>query len=898
MIQPSPSTDAILAHNQGALTELQRAMTLRPHRFSLVLARCNYSRLRHRVMRALKATTPCMELTLPPETKTLSQILAKALPHPPQLPLMVVGLDTLHHPEAVLQAANLGRDQFPKQWPVPVVLWISDRTLHQINRHAPDLKSFAPAPISFTYPPGELLHSLHQQANALFATMLSLGDDSPHTETTYHPGSTLRTELTFALADIAADRDRLDPELEASLDFLKGRDAFSQGDLDVARFHFETSLAHWQQAHSPTPPQPPTPPPPAKKAILLFYLGATWRSLGAMQRRFYREYLGRARGYFQDCLAIFRQQGQGDLVAKFIHALAEVQQKLGDWPALHRTALEGLQLHRSDPVRLARDHGYLAEVALAQDDPLGAKAAAEQALEVLTIAQVVTLSHDEAGEAAIASQFQRGWYLLLLAQVQMALGQPSIPLLEAAMAHTRPSLDLPLYRQILETLRQQYYQQRHYRAAFQIKLEQRQVETRFKLRAFLGAGQIHPPDRHSPRGGAIPGRDGMALEIVASGRQGDVETLVERLAQARYPLITLHGPSGVGKSSILAAGLVPALGQSFPEGRRTLPVLIQNYRDWPDAINQALTLALADGTGADETVVPPAASVDQGTLFSRLQGLIADHYQQIVLIFDQFEEFFVEAPDWPQRRPFYRFLVDCLNAPYLKVVLALREDYLHYLLEVERGFDLDILNHDILSREYRYYLGNLSAIAAKDLIDRLTTEARFFLEPALTERLVQDLAHPSREVSPIELQVVGAQLQRDRIDTLAAYQQLGSHPKQTLVQRFLGSVVHDCGPEQMDLAHLVLYLLTDEDHHQRLYRPQKSRLDLEEDLDLRGFPYGVEQLDLVLEILVGSGLVFLLPDSPSDRYQLVHDYLVAYVRREQAPQLLQKLGKSHPPVGT
>jgi hypothetical protein len=462
--------------------------------------------------------------------------------------------------------------------------------------------------------------------------------------------------------------------------------------------------------------------------------------------------------------------------------------------------------------------------------------------------------------------------------VHRAQGQPetAIDLLESARTHTDPKTDLFLYRNILQTLQQEYYQQKNYRAAYEIKLKQRQVETRFRLRAFLGAGEIQPLETSRALGN---GQALLAPEIQASGRQGDVEALTRRLEQARYPLVIIHGPSGVGKSSILCAGLVPALGKSFPEGRSTLPVLIKAYRDWPDSVNQALASAL-EQQGDDEGV-PPAAPIDQTALFERLKALTEQSYRQIVLIFDQFEEFFVEALELPQRQNFYAFLIDCLNAPYLKVVLSLREDYLHYLLEMERGFDLDIINNDILSRDYRYYLGNFTAADARGLIRRLTDDAHFYLEKELIDRLVADLATATGEVRPIELQVVGAQLQRQTIDTLAAYLELGRHPKERLVQNFLGSVVADCGPENADLARLVLSLLTGVDRENRPYRPQKSRKDLEEDLNLRHTPCPDEQLDLVLDILVGSGLVFLLPDIPLDRYQLVHDYLVSYAR--QAP---------------
>lgn len=64
---------------------------------------------------------------------------------------------------------------------------------------------------------------------------------------------------------------------------------------------------------------------------------------------------------------------------------------------------------------------------------------------------------------------------------------------------------------------------------------------------------------------------------------------------------------------------------------------------------------------------------------------------------------------------------------------------------------------------------------------------------------------------------------------------------------------------------------------------------------MRGVKYDLDQLDLVLEILVGSGLVFMIPDAPSDRYQLVHDYLVSYVRREPMPTLLSPQDRPEEP---
>jgi CHAT domain-containing protein len=292
------------------------------------------------------------------------------------------------------------------------------------------------------------------------------------------------------------------------------------------------------------------------------------------------------------------------------------------------------------------------------------------------------------------------------------------------------------------------------------------------------------------------------------------------------------------------------------------------------------------------------------------------HNLRTVLIFDQFEEFFFVYPDPAERRQFFRFVGECLNILAVKVILSLREDYLHYLLECDRLDSMKIIGSDILTKNIRYPLGNFSPEDAQAVIERLTERTSFQLESRLISQLVRDLAGELGEVRPIELQVVGAQLQTDKITTLARYQEFGT--KEELVRRYLDEVVSDCGVENQQAAELVLYLLTDE----KGTRPLKTRAELERDLQpylavgavqssqIPPTPFVkggyippltrgargdrtlsetdvpvMSQLDLVLQIFVKSGLVLLLPENPDKRYQLVHDYLAAFIRQQQEPRL-------------
>jgi hypothetical protein len=89
------------------------------------------------------------ELIVHPSVNTLFTTILTAIEEPPPPALMVFGLESVVAIDQVLSATNLVRDEFRKQFPFPLVLWINDEILQKLIRLAPDFKSWAANPIRF-----------------------------------------------------------------------------------------------------------------------------------------------------------------------------------------------------------------------------------------------------------------------------------------------------------------------------------------------------------------------------------------------------------------------------------------------------------------------------------------------------------------------------------------------------------------------------------------------------------------------------------------------------------------------------------------------------------------------------------------------------------------------------
>lgn len=903
----------IAIYNDRSLQTTIRAIALSQGHFSLILVRCNYAALQAQMVARLKQLcredpklrqNSLVSVVLPPTATSLYTPIREALSDKAPSAVIIFGLDSAIAIPQLLASSNQVRDEFRKNFPFPLVLWVTEEVLASLIRFAPDFKSWAATSIKFEMPTQRLLELLEREARDLLERLLlTLSAESGYQWC--HPSPTAaRKEIESALKDLHSRGVILDPDLEASVQFVLGRDDFCRDRLDSAFTHYQHSLRIWQpraeRELAELSPQPPEETQnlasyPSRWGILLFHLALLHCRNAQLHQAQSQQHWQQARDCLQQCIDIFVPQQQPSPVANFLPLLCEVLTHLEQWDELQQQAEKGLHLHQHQPVQLARDYGFLAQVAQARHQWDPSKKFARSAIETLAA-------------APIPQRQDRGLYLYLLARAMvkdaaargtsnrrspkrpgarshLLASQEVISILHLARVEADPARDPQLYLSILKLLRSLYFDAQNYLEAFHIKLELRAIETLYGFRAFIGAGLLQPQTASPsdpkppfpPPQFAWDDAPAPPQVLAAAGRQQDVERLLERMNRADKKLTILYGDSGVGKSSLVHAGLVPALQRRSLGDRIALPIIVRSYTDWMATLSRDLQEAvrlsfpaLAESQPHTDTL--PESESTASAAIAQLRRHI-DRNLIVVLIFDQFEEFFFVNKSPQQRREFYDFLKTCLDIPFVKVILSLRTDFLYYLLECERFCELDAINNDILSKEIRYHLADFSQAQAREVINTLTQRSQFYLESELIDALVKDLSSEIEQVRPIELQLVGAQLQDEEepITTLERYQQLGENPKEILIGRSLVQVVRDCGPQQEKNAWELLYGLTDEKNT----RPLKTKEELAIAANMQG-----DKLDSILQILEGAGLVFIHREESGDRYQLVHDYLVYPVRQK------------------
>ncbi|MFH8692593.1 AAA family ATPase [Streptomyces anulatus] len=214
------------------------------------------------------------------------------------------------------------------------------------------------------------------------------------------------------------------------------------------------------------------------------------------------------------------------------------------------------------------------------------------------------------------------------------------------------------------------------------------------------------------------------------GRDGEIRDLVARLhpstAARAHRFVAVIGPSGSGKSSLVRAGLLPALCR-----RRGRWLIVPPCAPGTDPLTSFASSLAAVGPGTTVEEVRTELSHGPAGLrrcLDRLRAARGGRAVPVLLVIDQLEEL-LTLTGTQERNGFLSLIRESLAAdPHLWVVATLRSDFLTAFLET--GYAA-LVHHSAL-------VGVLGRTELFEVIEKPAEQAGLNFAPGLVARMVDD----------------------------------------------------------------------------------------------------------------------------------------------------------------
>ncbi|HSI31425.1 MAG TPA: protein kinase, partial [Miltoncostaeaceae bacterium] len=343
------------------------------------------------------------------------------------------------------------------------------------------------------------------------------------------------------------------------------------------------------------------------------------------------------------------------------------------------------------------------------------------------------------------------------------------------------------------------------------------------------------------------------------GREEDVSRLVERLRATRF--LAVLGASGSGKSSLVAAGLIPAVRRgalpggeswrvlSLTPGAKPLNALAAQLRHLPGSGSPS-----AADLAADERCLDLAVA-------RAVEGRPPD--DRVLVVVDQLEEAFTLCSDEGERAAFLGNLMYAASIPGGRcvVVVAMRADFYARLAEHPELRSL-VAAQQVL-------LGALDARGLRRAIEQPAARAGLELEPGLTRRILTDVADRPGTLPLMEHLLVEVwQRRRGRTLTLEAYAASGG--VEGALARRANSIYGAMSPERQAVARRVLLRLTQPGEGTEDTRRRATRAELVTR------PGEEEEVDAVIGALAEARLVTTSTDEATGQpvVDVTHEALI------------------------
>jgi hypothetical protein len=219
------------------------------------------------------------------------------------------------------------------------------------------------------------------------------------------------------------------------------------------------------------------------------------------------------------------------------------------------------------------------------------------------------------------------------------------------------------------------------------------------------------------------------------GRKAAIHGLLQAVSVRREPLVAVVGASGCGKSSVVRAGLVPALRRDLARVWDVVTI-VPGARPLHALAAGLLPLLEPTMTEADRLIEvnKVAGALESGAV--HLPEIVARIVQKqmgtdrLMLVADQWEELYTLTADGGLRRRVIDELLEATTASPLTVVLTLRGDFVGHALAYRPLADR--------LQGAQVNLGPMVREELRQAIEQPAKKVELHFEPGLVDRILQD----------------------------------------------------------------------------------------------------------------------------------------------------------------
>jgi len=370
---------------------------------------------------------------------------------------------------------------------------------------------------------------------------------------------------------------------------------------------------------------------------------------------------------------------------------------------------------------------------------------------------------------------------------------------------------------------------------------------------------------------------GPADKDIFFGREIEIEDIVSLILA--HKILIIYAQSGVGKTSVLNAGVIPRLEQEhstvYTARVKGLPV-DDTKKNGNIFVNNSI-----ESMKKDEQ--PQEGATICSFLEANINNIKGSQDQLVAVIFDQFEEIFTSHLDrWKDREAFFKQICEAAEKIMnLRIIFVIREEFIGRL----ESFTYLFPNR----MRTRYRLERLGEQAAITAIKKPLEKLKYYFEEDVAEQVVSDLLKTRYEIDhgrstesfgefiePLHLQIVCRELGRNlptNENKISA-----EHIKQfcevhdVIVRYFDECIKKTAEAASVDEGELRLWL------EQKFIATSGTR-SLLSGTDLEGWPMKKRAVDCLEEFHIVTGVSV---SNALKVYELSHDIFISAITKSNA----------------